>query len=92
MGGDFIYFVVTVLKEDMFTDFMDEDNLRIAIRNLANDFLVTHFNMNVTSDFNLEFKIELYLCENKMNVKLAREIAQEILKHQQSRVNYGFEN
>lgn len=76
----------------MFTDFMDEDGLRVVIRNLANDFLETQFNMNVTSDFNLEFKIELYLRENKMNVKLARKIAQEILKHQQSRVNYGFED
>ena len=74
----------------MFNDYRDEDNLRVVLKDLANDFLETQFNMNVTSDFNLEFKIELYLRENKMNVKLARKIAQEILKHQQSRVNYGF--
>ena len=76
----------------MFTDFMDEDSLRVVVRNLADDFLDTQFNMNVKNDFDLEFRIELYLRENKMNVKLARKIAQEILKHQQSRVNYGFED
>lgn len=76
----------------MFTDFMDEDGLRVVVRNLADDFLDTQFNLNVRNDFDLEFKIVLYLRENKMNVKLARKIAQEILKHQQSRVNYGFED
>ena len=74
----------------MFTDFMDEDSLRVVVRNLADDFLDTQFNMNVRNDFDLEFRIELYLRENKMNFKLARKIALEILKHQQSRVNYGF--
>lgn len=69
---------------------MDEDSLRVVVRNLADDFLDTQFNMNVRNDFDLEFRIELYLRENKMNFKLARKIALEILKHQQSRVNYGF--
>ena len=81
-----------VLGKIMFTDFMDEDSLRVVVRNLADDFLDTQFNLNVRNDFDLEFRIELYLRENKMNVKLARKIALEILKHQQSRVNYGFED
>lgn len=68
-------------------DYMDEDYLKIVIKNLADDFLKSRFNIGVTGDVNLAYKAGLFLRESKLNVKHADRLAKEILLHQQSRVN-----
>jgi len=74
----------------MFTDFRDEDYLRVAIVDLADEFLKSRFNAEISSDAHLEFCVGEFLKSMKLNVKHAKKITDEILRKQQSRVNYGF--
>ena len=75
----------------MFTDYMDEDYLKVVLRNLADDFIKSKYNDEITGDFNLQHKVELYLRGNKLNPKHARKIADELLSKQQNRINYSFD-
>lgn len=76
----------------MFTDFIDDGTLNVVIKNLSNDFLNSDYNMNIKSDFDLEFKVSLYLQQNKMSKTLSKKIATELLNSQQSKINYTFED
>ncbi len=76
----------------MFTDFLDEGQSKILIQQLANDFIKSKFNSEIVSDVSLYFNVEAYLKKEKLKLSLAKGLVEELLKNNQSKLNYSIYN
>lgn len=76
----------------MFTDFFDEGQSKILIQQLANDFIKSKFNSEIVSDVSLYFNVEAYLRKEKLKLSLAKGLVEELLKNNQSKLNYSIYN
>ncbi len=76
----------------MFTDFIDEGQSKILIQQLANDFIKSKFNSEIVSDVGLYFNVEAHLKKEKLKLSLAKGLVEELLKNNQSKLNYSIYN
>ena len=71
--------------------FFRNENSVYAVRTFADDFIISEFNTNITSDADLMSKVIEYLRKEKLKVKLANDVTRELLDNNQTRLRYSFD-